>query len=83
MLEWLLEGLFVLAEHAKEAGTKVLIENVPITTAPLAKDLLNVLDTINHPNVGIVYDVANGYYAGQDPAEELAEATGFQQMVRP
>ena len=81
MLEWLLEGIFILAEHAKEAGTKVLIENVPITTAPLAKDLLNILDKINHPNVGIVYDVANGYYAGQDPAEELLQLEGVLDLI--
>ncbi len=81
MLEWLLEGVLILAEHAKKSGTKVLIENVPITTVPLAKDLLNIVGQINHPNVGIVYDVANGYYAGQNPAKELLQLEGAVDLI--
>lgn len=79
--EWLLEGLSVLAEWAQEAGTKVLIENVPVTSVPLAMDLLKILGEINHPNVGIVYDVANAYYAGEDPAKELRKLGGVVDLV--
>ena len=47
----------------------------------LALDLLNILSEINHPNVGIVYDVANGYYAGEDPAQELRQLEGVLDLV--
>ena len=81
VLKWLLDEVFVLAEQAREFGTKVLIENVPVTSVPLAVDLLNILSEIDHPNIGIVYDVANGYFVGADPARELRELEGVVELV--
>jgi L-ribulose-5-phosphate 3-epimerase len=71
LMEWFMEEICALLQHAREYGTKILIENVPVTFAPQASDLLAILGEVNDPSLGIVYDVANGYFAGQDPAREL------------
>ena len=71
LMEWFMEEIRVLLDCAREYGTKILIENVPVTFVPRASDLLTILGEVNDPSLGIVYDVANGYYLGQDPAQEL------------
>ena len=71
LLGWFIDGVSALAEVASQCGTKILIENVPATFAPLASDLTKVLEKLNDNRVGVVYDVANGMFAGEDPAAGL------------
>jgi sugar phosphate isomerase/epimerase len=66
--DWLLEGLATLAAESAAAGVTLLMENIPIGPAPRAEDMMEVLETLGDARVGIVYDVANGHYAGEDPA---------------
>ncbi len=71
LTSWFYDGLHVLIERAEQSGTQILIENVPVTFAPLASDLAKVLDTLSDDRVGVVYDVANGFFAGEDPAHSI------------
>ena len=65
------DSVGALAEVASHHDTKILIENVPATFVPLANDLSKALDKLNDNRVGVVYDVANGLFAGEDPAAGL------------
>lgn len=71
LMEWFMGEITLLLKLASEHGIKILVENVPVTFVPKASDLLAILGQVNHPSLGIVYDVANGYFAGEDPAKEL------------
>ena len=71
LTSWFYDGVNQLAERADQCGTKILVENVPVTFAPLASDLSRVLDELADERVGVVYDVANGFFAGEDPASGI------------
>ena len=71
LASWFYDGVNQLAERADQCGTKILVENVPVTFAPLASDLSRVLDKLADERVGVVYDVANGFFAGEDPASGI------------
>ena len=71
LASWFYDGVNQLAERAAQCGTKILVENVPVTFAPLASDLSMALDELADERVGVVYDVANGFFAGEDPASGI------------
>ena len=71
LASWFYDGVNKLAERADQCGTKILVENVPVTFAPLAGDLSRALDELADERVGVVYDVANGFFAGEDPASGI------------
>lgn len=71
LASWFYDGVNKLAERADQCGTKILVENVPVTFAPLATDLSTALDKLADERVGVVYDVANGFFAGEDPASGI------------
>jgi L-ribulose-5-phosphate 3-epimerase len=64
-------GLDHLFPIAKSAGTKLLVENMPFGFLPSAEDLLRLIDDYGNPEIGVIYDVANGHFIGKDPREEL------------
>lgn len=69
---WFAEGMAELGEVAEAAGVKILVENVPMTFIPRAGDIMAELDRIDPDGrIGVIYDVANGFFAGEDPAEGL------------
>ena len=71
LASWFYDGVNQLAERAAQCGTKILVENVPVTFAPLASDLSTALGELADERVGVVYDVANGFFAGEDPASGI------------
>ena len=71
LASWFYDGVNQLAERAAQCGTKILVENVPVTFAPLAGDLSTALGELADERVGVVYDVANGFFAGEDPASGI------------
>lgn len=56
-----------LAEHAAERGVQIVIENYGIH----AEQLVQVLQTADHPQVGALYDPCNFYRMGDDPLAAL------------
>ncbi len=71
---WLAEGLAEMADHAEKAGVRLLIENVSLAYLPTTGDILAALDDIGDERIGLIYDVANAVFSGEDPAEWLPKA---------
>ncbi len=71
MAEWFIAAMRELGDYAGDHGIRLLVENIPFTFIPKAEDLLETLDAIGDTRIGIIYDVANGHFAGEDPAQAL------------
>jgi len=71
LLKHTIAALDHLAPIAKSAGTKLLVENMPFGYLPSAAELLRLIDDYGNPDIGVIYDVANGHFIGKDPREEL------------
>jgi L-ribulose-5-phosphate 3-epimerase len=66
-----LEGFFFtaldeLAPLARKAGTALWVENMPFAFIPDIEGLMQVLDRYGNDDIGVVYDVANGHFIGED-----------------
>jgi len=71
VLDWFTGALDEMLARAEAMGVELLLENVPMAFLPRAEDLVAVVERIAHPRLGIVYDVANGVFAGEAPDEGL------------
>ncbi len=72
MMDWLRESLDRLVPEAKRSGTELLFENIPYTWLPKARDLMVVLDELDYGDgLAIIYDVANGVFAKDDPVADI------------
>jgi len=69
LTEWFVEGMTKLAARASDQGVTMLVENVPNTWIPKAEDVMQALDALGRNDVGIIYDVANAPFAGEDPVQ--------------
>jgi L-ribulose-5-phosphate 3-epimerase len=56
-----------LAPHAERAGTKLYVENMPFAFLPKADQLMAALERYGDERIAVIYDVANGHFAGEDP----------------
>lgn len=61
------EALVKLAETAKSAGVIVGLENEHACNLGTASEVAKVLNSVQHPNVQLVWDPANMLVAGEDP----------------
>ena len=59
-------ALDVLAPIAAAAGTALWLENMPFAFLPGIDDLVAALDRYGNDDIGIVYDVANAHFIGED-----------------
>lgn len=66
-----LDELYNLLEYASELGVKIGLENGPTLLIQTAEDLIDAYQQLSHPNLGIVFDVANSYMV-EDPADGLS-----------
>lgn len=64
-------ALDVLHPLARQCGTQLLVENIPICFTPDAPGLMTLLDDYGADDIGIVYDVPNGFFIDENPAEGL------------
>jgi L-ribulose-5-phosphate 3-epimerase len=69
--EWMYESLGNLMPLAKQAGTRLLLENTPYCFTPAVRDLAGIVSTVDDDALKIVYDVANAAYIGEDPVAGL------------
>ena len=69
LTEWFIQGMNKLAARASDQGVTMLVENVPNTWIPKAEDVMQALDALGRNDVGIIYDVANAPFAGENPVE--------------
>lgn len=61
----IIEALQGAVEKAAKAGVKIGIENEHACNIATASESVPVLDAIDHPNFGLVWDPANCYIAGE------------------
>jgi L-ribulose-5-phosphate 3-epimerase len=55
-----------LAPHAERVGTRLYVENMPFAFLPDAAALMAALERYGDPRVLVIYDIANGYFIGED-----------------
>lgn len=70
MLGWFVEGMQSLIQHAKGTGVTLVLENVPFTYLPTAKDLAEAARLIG-PEMGVNFDICNSTYIREDPAAAI------------
>lgn len=70
MLDWFVEGMKSLVDHAKGTGVELLLENVPFTYLPTAQDMVDTANLIG-PEIGINFDVCNSAFIKEDPAAAI------------
>jgi sugar phosphate isomerase/epimerase len=63
--ERIAEELGKAAEVAKRAGVRLVIENEETCNAATGRELAEVLSMAPAPNLGITWDVGNGYWHGE------------------
>jgi sugar phosphate isomerase/epimerase len=68
MAEWFAAAMRELGDYAADHGIQLLVENIPFTFIPRVEDIVETLDAIGDARIGIIYDVANGHFVGEDPA---------------
>ena len=71
MVEHFYQALNQLVPVAAAHGTALFVENMPFAFLPQAAELLAVLDQYGDPNIGMVYDVANGHFIKEDVGAAL------------
>lgn len=71
LLGYLFEALDELAPQAAKAGTALWVENIPFAMLPALDEITAALDRYGRDDIGIVYDVANGHFIGEDIGEAL------------
>lgn len=72
MMGWFYEALDELVPLAERAGTSIVVENMPFAFLPGARQLMDALTRYGHDGIGVVYDVANAVFIGEDLGEGFA-----------
>jgi sugar phosphate isomerase/epimerase len=70
MRDWFVEGAKELVAYAKGTGVSILLENVPFTFLPTARDMAETARLIG-PEVGVNFDICNSAFIKEDPAEAI------------
>ena len=70
-----------LVPVAERNGVTLLLENMPFAFLPDAESIVAALDDYGHDGIGIVYDVANAHFIGEDPAEGLRRVRSRLRLV--
>jgi len=73
MMDYFFAALDALVPLAQRCGTALLIENLPFAFLPDAASLMAALARYGNPAVGVVYDVANAVFHGEDPVDGLRQ----------
>ena len=60
-----------LVPLAAGAGTAIYVENMPFAFLPRAAEMLDAVEQFGDDRVGVVYDVANGYFVDEDICQAL------------
>ena len=71
LLGYLFAALDELAPLAESAGTALWVENIPFAMLPALDEIVAALDRYGRDDIGIVYDIANGHFIGEDLAAVL------------
>jgi sugar phosphate isomerase/epimerase len=66
LLGWCFEALDELLPVANDCGTRLLMENMPFAFLPDAESMMAALERYGAGSIGVVYDVANAHFIGED-----------------
>jgi L-ribulose-5-phosphate 3-epimerase len=70
---WFNDAFERVLQAAERTGVRLLLENIPMGVYPRAEQLIAFADRLDHPLVGICYDIANAHFIGEDTAEGLRQ----------
>jgi sugar phosphate isomerase/epimerase len=70
---WFGEAFARVLRAAERSGVRLLLENLPMGVYPRADQLIALAERIDHPLVGICYDIANAHFIGEDTAAGLRQ----------
>ena len=71
LLGYFCEALDRLSPVAREAGVSIFVENMPFCFIADAQGIMHELERRGDPEIGVVYDVANAHFIGEDPRDGL------------
>lgn len=63
---WFHAALDDLVPHAEACGTRLLVENMPFAFLPGAEEMMASIERYGADAIGVVYDVANAHFIGED-----------------
>ena len=81
VLDWCRSALDTLLAAAEPHGIDLLLENIPAAFLPRAPELAAFVADFAHPRLGIIYDVANGVFAGEAPDAGILAVRSHLRMV--
>lgn len=70
-----------LANRASEYGLLIGLENEHACNIATAAESAHLLQTVNHPNLGLIWDPANAYVAGENPFPDGYKLLPVQRIV--
>lgn len=68
MMSHFYRALDQLAPLAREAGIRLLVENMPFAFLPDADALMHAIDGHGDETIRVIYDVANAHFIGEAPS---------------
>ena len=68
------DSLAKAAEIAAKQDVRLCIEHFPGTALPTAQATLDFIHAIDHPNLGLLFDIGHVQISGEDPAEVIRAA---------
>ena len=68
------ESLIMVADKGAEVGLKIGIEHFPEKALPTATDTLAFIETLNHPNLHLLFDLGHIQISNEDPAAVIKAA---------
>lgn len=75
------EAMDRLLPVARKNDVTLLVENMPFAFLPDADSIMEILDEYGADDVGVIYDVANGHFIKEEPAEGLRRVKDRLQLV--
>ena len=70
------KGMKIACDRVADAGVALALENARSLYANTGGNMRRVLDAVDHPALKIIWDPANAYVAGEDPAQGYAAVRG-------
>ena len=70
-----------LCEYGSDRNVGILLENGENSIPNSSKETIEIAEKVDHPNLGIVYDVLNALFEGLDPYDELKSLDGLIDII--
>lgn len=72
----IVKGLRIACDRLAPEGLTLALENARSLYANTGGNMARLLDAVNRPNLKIIWDPANAFVAGEDPARGFAQVQG-------